>query len=419
MTGSVEQVHRPLGALSSTARLLSPAAVAAGRVALDRDVGLRLGRLREVATDARRERHRPSRSRIRSVVLGASGRLHWADRASPPPPPPDGAVVSPLAMATCDLDRALGLGATPFPRPLHFGHECVAEVVSVGSDVTTVAPGDRVVLPFQISCGTCRACERGLTGNCRAVPPLSMYGFGVAGGAWGGTFAEQVAVPFADAMLVGLPAGVDPAAVASAGDTLSDAYRHIAPHLDRVRRDPDGPRIVLLGAVRRTSRFSASVPLYAGLIARALDPDIPVTVADVRPEVRTEAARLGLDAVDPGSLRGASAPLVVDCSADPRGTRLAIQTTAPDGLVSCAGSLHASVRVPATLMFGRNVTLTVARSHLRAALPDVLNLVATGRLDPAVVTSRVARFDDAPAALTDHLLSGATKTVLVRDDRAG
>ena len=58
-------------------------------------------------------------------------------------------------------------------------------------------------------------CRNRLTGNCRSVPPISMYGFGVAGGAWSGAFSEQVAVPYADAMLVPLPAGVDPVAVAS------------------------------------------------------------------------------------------------------------------------------------------------------------------------------------------------------------
>jgi threonine dehydrogenase-like Zn-dependent dehydrogenase len=79
----------------------------------------------------------------------------------------------PSAMATCDLDRPVGLGATPFPLPLHFGHECVGEVLAVGEAVRTVRPGDRVAVPFQISCGTCLACRNRLTGNCRSVPPMA------------------------------------------------------------------------------------------------------------------------------------------------------------------------------------------------------------------------------------------------------
>src|SRR6266702_185126 len=128
-------------------------------------------------------------------------------RQAPPPPGPYGALVRPIAAATCDLDRPLALGATMFPLPLHLGHECVAEVLAVGDQVTGVQTGQRVVVPFQISCGACGPCAAGLTGSCSAVPPISMYGFGLGGGHWGGAFSDQLAVPYADAMLVPLPAG--------------------------------------------------------------------------------------------------------------------------------------------------------------------------------------------------------------------
>ncbi len=407
-------MHRPRSLLRQAVGFASPAARVAGTVALDRQARQRVDRLAQVAADATRERRRPSRGRMRSLVLGHGGQLRWRDVAAPAPPGPHAAVVAPLATATCDLDRPIGLGAAPFPWPLHFGHECVAEVVSVGSDVRAVRPGDRVVVPFQISCGNCAACRVGLTGNCRAVPPLSMYGFGVAGGAWGGVIADQVAVPYADAMLVPVPPGIATAAVASAADTLSDAYRHLAPHIDLLRTHPDGPRITVLGALRADTPFSASMPLYAGLIARALLPEASVTVADVRPAIREHADRLGLQVSEPAGLRSGSAPLVIDSSADRRGLALAVRTTAPDGICSCAGTLHAGVRIPASLMFGRNVTLTVARSHIRTAIPAVLELVAAGRLDPTPVTTTVAALDDAPEALRAHLLTADTKTVLMR-----
>ena len=76
--------------------------------------------------------------------------------------------------------------------------------------MTSVAAGDRVVVPFQISCGECERCLAGLTGDCRAVRPGSMYGFGAFGGEWGGLLSDLVRVPFADAMLVPLPAGIAP-----------------------------------------------------------------------------------------------------------------------------------------------------------------------------------------------------------------
>src|SRR5450432_2361501 len=82
----------------------------------------------------------------------------------------------------------------PLAGPYPFGHEGVAEVVQAGSDVTSVAAGDLVIVPFQISCGACPPCQRGRTGNCAAHPRLSSYGLGPMGGLqWGGLLADLVA----------------------------------------------------------------------------------------------------------------------------------------------------------------------------------------------------------------------------------
>src|SRR2546430_1268921 len=125
------------------------------------------------------------------------------------------ALVRPLAVAMCDLDAAFLSGRVPIAEPFPLGHECVGEVVEVGDAVRAVAPGDVVVVPFQISCGACAACAAGHTGSCTAVPRGSAYGMKPLGGDWGGALADVVRVPFADAMLVVLPEGIDPVAVAS------------------------------------------------------------------------------------------------------------------------------------------------------------------------------------------------------------
>lgn len=70
-------------------------------------------------------------------------------------------------------------------------------MIEIGDEVATVQPGDRVVVPFQISCGTCASCVAGFTAHCVEVPPLSMYGFGLTGGLWGGAIADLMAVPYA------------------------------------------------------------------------------------------------------------------------------------------------------------------------------------------------------------------------------
>ena len=385
--------------------MTNPAGAAAGRVALERNAGQRGTRLRATARDAARQRVRPTRPRMRALVLRPGGRLEFRSVPAPPPPGPLGAVVHPIAIATCDLDSALCNGHTPFAVPLQYGHECVAEVLSVGSAVERVSPGDRVVVPFQISCGTCAACAEGRTANCLAVPPISMYGFGLTGGHWGGAVADELAVPFADGMLVPLPDEVDPVAAASVADNVSDAFRHVGPYAG-------AERMVIVGAQRARHAFSPSVPLYTALIAKALGIG-DVLLVDARPEVRAQATALGIEAAEAkeGRRRG-PAPLVADISSTPKGLALALALTAPDGVCSSSGSLHAASRIPTALMYGRNVTLSFARCHARTQIPQVLDLMADGRLSPERVTTAVAGMDDAPAALTEHMRGPATKTII-------
>ncbi len=309
------------------------------------------------------------------------------------------------------------LGATPFPLPLHLGHECVAEVVATGGEVRTVSPGDRVIVPFQINCGTCTPCQLGRTGSCTGVPAVSMYGFGFAGGPWGGAIADLVGVPFADAMLVRLPAGVDPVAAASVADNVSDAYRHVAPHLPTMLTADPGTRVLILAGLHQRPAFTASVPLYAGLVALALGAR-QVELVDARAEVRDLASRLGLQARSPADLRGiAPAPLVVDVTTSPHGLRTALAHTGPDGICSSAGSLHHSGRVPLLQSYIRNLTLHIGRTHARAVIPPVLGLMTSGKLAPAAVTTQTAAIDQAPAALAEHCRAGAVKTILTAPAR--
>jgi alcohol dehydrogenase len=404
--------NRPRGALRHYGGLLTPRGNTAVRATSERATRQRLQRLARAAADAAAQRRRPTRPRMRALTVSPGCRLRWASVPEPPPPGPDGAIVRPLAVATCDLDPLIALGATPFPLPLHLGHECVAEVVRTGERVTGITAGQRVVVPFQISCGSCPPCQAGNTANCLSVPPVSMYGFGVAGGHWGGAYSELLAVPYADAMLVPLPPGIDPATAASVADNVCDGYRHVAPHLPALLEADAGAEVLIVGSISRHTPFSGSVPLYAGLVARALGAR-RVTLADARPAVAAHAERLGLEVVPVRDLkRRPPAPLVVEISAHPAGLRLAVARTAPDGVCSSGGSLHRRGSLPLLAMYARNVTLHVGRTHARAVIPDVLALIGAGRLHPETVTTTLDSLAVAPEALREHYLGGGIKTIL-------
>ncbi len=403
--------RRPRGRLRHYARLLlAPDAAAGAPLLLERARAQRLERIRDTVADGIRERLRPTRRRMRALQAAPGGRLRFRDVPAPRAPGADGAIVHPIAVATCDIDCPIVLGKLQFPLPLHLGHECVAEVLSVGERVGSVRPGDRVLVPFQINCGICAACRMGRTGNCESVPPVSMYGMGILAGHWGGAFSDELAVPYADAMLVPLAPDVDPAAAASVADNVCDAYRHIAPHLPRLLEQDPATEVLVIAATSRGVLFGSSMPLYVGLIARAFGAS-NVCVADAKPALRLYAESLGLEAVHPRELRRRSrSRLVVDLSVSQ--LPLAVSRTAPDGVCTSSGTFHRHARLPGLAMYVRNVAVHVGRAHVRPLMPEVLEMMADGRLHPEVVITNRGSLDDAPAALREHCASSAIKTVL-------
>ena len=135
---------------------------------------------------------------------------------------------------------------------------------------------------------------------------------------------------------------------------------------------------------------------------------------DLVARIRARAIELGLEAIPPSELGGLDlAPLVLDLTTDPAGLRRALELTSPDGICSSAGGLHGDAKIPYGLMFARNATLKIGRSHARAEAPAVLDLIDSGRIAPERVTSSVGALDDAPRALRDHAEGNAIKTVLV------
>ena len=336
---------------------------------------------------------------VRQLEITGAGRVEWREAADPALGGDGEAIVRPLAVAMCDLDAAFLTGMVPVGEPFPLGHECVAEVVDVGDAVGSVAPGDVVVVPFQISCGDCDACRAGHTGSCLSVPRGSAYGMQPLGGDWGGALADRLRVPFADAMLVPLPEGLEPAAVASVADNVPDGFRAVAGPLAAA----PGAEVLVVGG------FARSVGLYAVASAVALGA-ARVVYADPDPGRREQAAALGAEPFEvpvgedgpDWPRRLGRFPVTVDASGDRGGLHAAIRSTTANG--TCTGVaiyFEPETPVPLLEMYTRGCTFHTSRVHARALIPEVLGLVADGRLEPQRVTSAVIGFDDAPDALAD------------------
>jgi threonine dehydrogenase-like Zn-dependent dehydrogenase len=328
--------------------------------------------------------------------------LEWREAPEPRPSSDGAALVRPRAVATCDLDALIIEGASPFAPPFAIGHECVAEVLDVGDAVSSFAPGQIVSVPFQISCGECDACRQGRTSNCAGVAFMSSYGFGPAVEQWGGFLSDVVCVPYAEHMLVPVPAGLEHAAVASASDNISDAWRAVAPALTE---HPGADVLVVGGAA------AGSIGLYAAGLAVALGSE-SVLYVDADESRRETAAKLGAQTLAQIPKRVGPYPITVDASADPDGLALALRSTAPDGIcTSTAIYFGEQPPLPLLEMYTKGITFKTGRVNARPAMPHVLELAASGALRPEIVTTSVVSWANAADALLDR---GWTKLVFER-----
>ncbi len=363
---------------------------------------------------------------MRALTVTKPGALAWRDVAEPTLRSDASAIVRPFIAARCDGDpvflrhnfeRALTVGGrlhvldemfssrrtNPFAAPFEYGHECVAEITALGRDVKNFSIGDHVVVPWSISCGTCRACAAGLTSKCetaRGEKPLAAYGFGSAIGGCGGMVSDALYVPFADAMLVSVPRGVDPIAVASASDNIPDAYRTVAPYL----KENPGAHVLVIGGGAK------SIGLYAAGIAKALGAS-RVDYLDASKTRLAIAEKLGANAMEKSRAQLRDYPITVDASSTAGGLAYAIAALAPGGTCSGVGFyVRRGTPLPLWKMYMTSATLRVGVSHPRADLPGVMELVAAKKFDPSIVTTLVADWEDAPRALFER----TTKVILRR-----
>jgi threonine dehydrogenase-like Zn-dependent dehydrogenase len=141
---------------------------------------------------------------VKAMVYRGPYKVRVEEKDMPVIEHPNDAIVKVTMAAICGSDLHLYHGMMPDTRVGHtFGHEFIGVVHEVGSSVEHLVPGDRVMVPFNIFCGTCWFCAHGLQSNCHNVNPNAtavggIYGYSHTCGGYDGGQAEYVRVPFAD-----------------------------------------------------------------------------------------------------------------------------------------------------------------------------------------------------------------------------
>ena len=166
-----------------------------------------------------------------AVTYQGPNRVRVAEKREPKIEHPNDVILRVTRTAICGSDLHLYHGLVPDTRVgCTFGHEFTGVVEETGSSVESLSRGDRVVVPFNISCGTCFFCSRGLTGNCENTNPNASIASGVFGyshttGGYDGGQAEYVRVPFADVGPMKIPDDMHEEDVLFLTDILPTGYQ--------------------------------------------------------------------------------------------------------------------------------------------------------------------------------------------------
>jgi alcohol dehydrogenase len=317
------------------------------------------------------------------------------ERAPEPAPPDDGVVIAVRATGICRSDWHGWQGHDPDVKSLPHvpGHEFAGEIVEVGKAVTKWRTGDRVTMPFVAGCGTCPECQAGAAQVCdRQFQP----GFT----AWG-SFAEAVAVRYADFNLVQLPTEMDFVTAASFGCRLATAYRAVAIQGQVAAGDwvaVHGCGGLGLSAVMITSALGAR-PLAIDIHDEAL------ALATQFGAAHTLNARTTNDVPDAiRQLTGRGADVSLDALGSGETAANSLRCLRKHGRHIQVGLLagdQAQPRLPMELVIARELEIYGSHGLATADYAPLLSLVAAGRLDPRRLVRRIISLAEAPAALAE------------------
>jgi threonine dehydrogenase-like Zn-dependent dehydrogenase len=337
---------------------------------------------------------------MRGTIIHGTRDIRLENRDDPTIVNPTDAIVRTVAACVCgsDLWRYRGIQQVTTPTPI--GHEYVGVVEAVGADVTTVTPGQFVVGGFLTSDNTCPVCQAGAHANC-----LNVTGYD-------GCQAELIRVQNADGTLLATPGQPDEAMVPNLlalSDVMCTGW-HAAVSAG-VR---PGSTVVVVGdgAVGLSGVLAASQLGAGRVIAMSRHADRQALAREFgATDVIAERGDEGVEAVKERT-NGIGADSVLECVGTDESVVQALKSARPGGVVGWVGVPHVS-DIPQADMFWRNVGLRGGPAPVRAYLPDLLDRVLSGAIDPGKVfdlTLPLSEVAEAYAAMDERR---AIKTMLV------
>lgn len=344
---------------------------------------------------------------------------------------PRDAIIKITSTAICGSDLHIYNGFIPTMEPGDIvGHEFMGEVVEIGSEVKRLKKGDRVVVPFPISCGHCFFCQQDLWSLCDNSNPNAwmaekLYGYSPAGifgyshlfGGYAGGQAEYARVPYADVGCFKIPEGLADEQVLFLTDIFPTGYMaaencNIKPG-DIVAIWGCGPvgqfaikSAFLFGAERviAIDRFPERLQLAQKNGAQTLNYE-EVNVGDALKEMTggrgpdscLEAVGMEAHGLGPEWFYDRIKQAVRMETGRPIALREAIVACRKGGTVSISGVFGGFLdKIPMGAAFNKGLTFKMGQTHVHRYLKPLLEHIQNGDIDPSFVITHRLPLDQAP-----------------------
>jgi threonine dehydrogenase-like Zn-dependent dehydrogenase len=348
---------------------------------------------------------------MKAITFHGVGDVRVQDVAEPKVVDPTDVVLKITTSAVCgsDLHQYHGRGGALVQTGAVMGHEFMGTVEDLGPAVRQVRRGDRVIVPFSVSCGQCEWCRRRLPTQCTTTG-RAVFG-GRFGHVWGGGQAQWIRVPFADHLCERVPAEMTDHDAIFLGDILSTGF--FCAENGGIR---PGDTVAVFGA--------GPVGLLAMQSAQLFGPArlFAVDRVDYRLKLAEEfgAEPVSLDRGDPAEqLRGLTAgrgpDAVLECVGHETPFTQAIQAVRAGGTVASVGVyVETSLGFPAREAFFKDLTLKMGICNARNYMTPLLPLVRVGKLKPSRIITHTMALGDAPKgyAIFDRKEDQAIKVML-------
>jgi alcohol dehydrogenase len=360
----------------------------------------------ESVREETRPQDRPASASMKALVYHGPGERAWEDKPRPAIQQPGDAIVGITTATICGTDLHILKGDVPSVTDGRIlGHEGIGVVQEVGTGVSSVRRGDRVLISCITSCGTCDFCRKGMYSHCRS-------GGWILGNTIDGTQAESVRIPHADTSLYVLPAGGDEDALVMLSDILPTGFEcgvlngQVKPG-DTVAIVGAGP--IGLAALLTAQFYGPAAILMVDLdqnrlrVAHGFGATTLINSGDGRAVEHVMAATAG-----------AGVDVAIEAVGVPATFDICQSILAPGGRLANVGVHGAPVTLHMEKLWDRNITLTTRLvDTVTTAL--LLKIVQSGKLQPGkLVTHRFALADVMKAYETfgNAAKEGALKVVL-------